>query len=98
MKELRNKWDQEFGIESLEKAKYYFTPAEAEFLETKEEMKKAEERGDFKYARQLADLIECMNEYAREIAEAESLEMLAIALNSYTDRLGNGTQYYVYEW
>lgn len=36
-------------------------------------------------------------EYAEEINNSESLEELAEVLNRYTDRLGNGTEYYVYE-
>ena len=97
MKELRNKWDSELVLESLQDAKRYFTQTEKVLSELDEEIKDAEQSSDFEYAKQLKDLREVTLEYNSEIEESKSLEELAKVLNRYTDILGNGTEYYVYD-
>lgn len=95
MKELRNKWDSELVLESLQDAKRYFAQSEKVISELDEEIKDAEQSSDFEYAKQLKDLREVTLEYNSEIEESKSLEELVKVLNRYTDMLGNGSEYYV---
>ena len=97
MKELRNKWDSELVLESLEDAKRYFTQTEKVLSELDEEIKYEEQADNLEYAKELKKLNEVILEYNGEIEEAKSLEELAEVLNRYTDTLGNGTEYYVYD-
>ena len=87
MRELRNSFDKEVAFENLEEAKKYYLPKDNEI------MSEADFLGD-NYEEFCIDF----KSYQKAIEEAESLEELADVLNSWADRMGNGSEYYVKEF
>lgn len=83
MKILKNSFDKETTFTSLEAAKKYYLPEDAEL--SKEDYVGKDYQADDAAWR----------EYRGEIEEAESLEELAEVLNRYSDRFGNGSSWSV---
>lgn len=92
MSVLKNSYDKELCIETLEEAKKYIGEASREVLEniTKDPsmilLDTEEERLNY---------IESFKQYVKEIEEANSLEDIADTWNSYTDVYENGSEMYV---
>lgn len=89
MKELVNNFDTEICFSNLEEAKKYYYPNKVNDRDTTDPENFIGDSKDFN------DFLRDWDEYKSEIADSETLEELAEALNRFTDIFGDGRHYTV---
>lgn len=89
---LKNSFDKELCIGTLEEAKKYIGEASREALE---DIMKDQSTILFDTDEERLNHIENLKQYIKEIEEAKSLEDIVDTWNSYTDIYENGSEMYV---